>query len=118
LYGGPRIQLLLEFILRKQLLKKESKPFVKPIFAAKIILCSAIDPKRYPVSARMAERLARAEGQAHYRRRKVIPEPVFGWIKHVMGFRQFSWRGLTKVKGEWSLVCLALNVRRMWAPQN
>ena len=76
---------------------------------------TAIDSKRYPASARMAERLATPEGKAHYRRRKVIPEPVFGWIKHVMGFRQFSLRGLTKVAGEWSLVCLALNVRRMCA---
>jgi transposase len=78
---------------------------------------TAIDPQRYPATARMAERLASSEGQAHYRRRKVIVEPVFGWIKHVMGFRQFSLRGLTKVNGEWSLVCLALNVRRMWALQ-
>jgi transposase len=77
----------------------------------------AIDPERYPASARMAERLASTEGQKHYRRRKVIPEPVFGWIKHVMGFRQFSLRGLTKVAGEWNLVCLAVNVRRMWALQ-
>src|SRR5262245_24937348 len=78
---------------------------------------TAIDRKRYPASARMAERLASAEGQAHYRRRKVIPEPVFGWIKHVIGFRQFSFRGLTKVSGEWSLVCLSINVRRMWVLQ-
>jgi len=77
----------------------------------------AIDPKRYPATVRMAERLASAEGQAQYRRRKVIVEPVFGWVKHVMGFRQFSLRGLTKVTGEWNLVCLALNVRRMWALQ-
>jgi transposase len=78
---------------------------------------TAIDAKRYPASARMAQRLASAEGQAHYRRRKVIVEPVFGWIKHVLGFRQFSLRGLTKVTGEWSLMCLALNVRRLWALQ-
>jgi transposase len=78
---------------------------------------TAIDPKRYPATARMAERLASAEGQAHYRRRKVIPEPVFGWIKHVLGFRQFNLRGLTKVRGEWNLVCLAINVRRMWVLQ-
>lgn len=78
---------------------------------------TAIDPTDYPASARMAERLATPEGQAHYRRRKVIPEPVFGWIKHVMGFRQFSLRGVTKVTAEWSLVCLATNVRRMWALQ-
>ena len=74
---------------------------------------TAIDRERYPASARMAERLASAEGQGHYRRRKVIPEPVFGWIKHIIGFRQFSFRGLTKVSGEWNFVCLAINVRRM-----
>src|SRR5215813_14777348 len=74
---------------------------------------TAIDRERYPASARMAERLASAEGQGHYRRRKVIPEPVFGWMKHIIGFRQFSFRGLTKVSGEWNLVCLAINVRRM-----
>jgi hypothetical protein len=75
---------------------------------------ATIDPKFYPASARMAERLASPEGMASYRRRKVIPEPVFGWIKHVLGFRQFSLRGLSKVRGEWSLVCLAINVRRLW----
>jgi transposase len=74
---------------------------------------AAIDPESYPATARMAERLATPAGQAQYKRRKVIPEPVFGWIKHVLGFRQFSLRGLTKVKGEWSLVCLAINLRRM-----
>ena len=78
---------------------------------------TAIDPKQYPATVRMAERLASAEGQAHYRRRKAIVEPVFGWIKHAMGFRQFSLRGLDKVTGEWGLVCLALNMRRMWALQ-
>ncbi|WP_292981503.1 transposase, partial [Nitrosomonas sp.] len=40
-------------------------------------------------------------------------EPVFGIIKSVMGFRQFSLRGLNKVKGEWTLVCLAWNLKRM-----
>jgi len=79
---------------------------------------AAIDPKEYPATVRMAERLASAEGQAYYRRRKAIVEPVFGWIKHAMGFRQFSLRGLVKVTGEWGLVCLALNVRRMWALQS
>lgn len=76
-----------------------------------------MDSARYPASARMAERLASTEGQAHYRRRKVIPEPVFGWVKHILGFRQFSLRGLNKVTGEWNLVCLAINMRRMWALQ-
>jgi transposase len=79
---------------------------------------AAIDPKQYPATVRMAERLASKEGQAHYRRRKAIVEPVFGWIKHAMGFRQFSLRGLDKVTGEWGLVCLALNMRRMWVLQS
>jgi transposase len=78
---------------------------------------AAIDPTEYPATGRMAERLASKEGQAHYRRRKAIVEPVFGWIKHAMGFRQFSLRGLDKVAGEWGLVCLALNLRRMWVLQ-
>jgi hypothetical protein len=38
----------------------------------------------------MAQRLRTPEGQAHYQRRKCIPEPVFGWIKQVLGFRRFS----------------------------
>jgi Transposase DDE domain len=77
----------------------------------------AIDAKRYPASARMAERLGRPEGQAQYRRRKVIVEPVFGWVKHVLGFRRFSLRGVTKALGEWNLVCLAVDLRRIWALQ-
>ena len=36
-----------------------------------------------------------------------------GWIKHVLGFRRFSLRGLAKVRCEWDLVCLALNVKRL-----
>jgi transposase len=77
-----------------------------------------IDAKDYPASARMTERLASPQGKAQYRRRKAIVEPVFGWIKHVVGFRQFSVRGLNKVVGEWNLVCLAINLRRMWALQS
>jgi hypothetical protein len=61
----------------------------------------------------MAERLAMAEGQAHYRRRKVIPEPVFGWIKEILGFRRLRVRGPTAVAGEWHLVCLAQNLKRL-----
>jgi len=77
-----------------------------------------IDVQHYPATARMAERLATARGQVLYRRRKVIPEPVFGWVKHIIGFRQFSLRGVTKVNGEWNLVCLATNIRRLWALQS
>lgn len=79
-----------------------------------------IDPQRHPATQRMAERLATPEGKDHYRRRKFIPKPVFGWAKQALGFRQFSVRGRDAVTGEWNLVCLALNLRRMqrlgWAP--
>jgi transposase len=66
-----------------------------------------------PATQRMKEKLKSAEGAAAYRRRKVIVEPVFGWIKSVLGFRQFSFRGLNKTNAEWHLVCLAMNLRRM-----
>ncbi len=38
---------------------------------------------------------------------------MFGWIKSILGFRQFSLRGLAKVRAEWDLVCAAMNLRRM-----
>jgi transposase len=67
-----------------------------------------------PVEA-MVHRLKTPEGKALYALRKQTPEPVFGIIKSVMGFRQFSLRGLDRVQGEWSLVSLAWNVKRMFA---
>jgi transposase len=61
----------------------------------------------------MAHKLKTQAGRAIYALRKQTVEPVFGIIKSVMGFRQFSLRGLNKVSGEWTLVCLAWNVKRM-----
>lgn len=61
----------------------------------------------------MVHRLSTIAGKAAYAIRKQTVEPVFGIIKSVMGFRQFSLRGLRKVTGEWNLVCLAWNVKRM-----
>ena len=66
-----------------------------------------------PVEA-MAHRLKTAAGRALYALRKQTPEPVFGIIKSVLGFRQFSLRGLDKVRGEWSLVTMAWNLKRMF----
>ena len=68
-----------------------------------------------PHSQAMLRKLATKRGRARYRKRKAVVEPVFGWVKRVLGFRAFSLRGLRKVAGEWSLVCLALNLRRMAA---
>lgn len=61
----------------------------------------------------MAHRLKTKDGRKRYALRKQTVEPVFGIIKSVMGFRQFSLRGLDKVRGEWHLVCLAWNLKRM-----
>jgi transposase len=61
----------------------------------------------------MAHTLKTKAGRAQYALRKQTIEPVFGIIKSVMGFRQFSLRGLDLVSGEWSLVCLAWNLKRM-----
>jgi transposase len=63
----------------------------------------------------MRHRLATPEGKRLYALRKQTPEPVFGIIKSVIGFRQFSLRGLQAVKGEWSLVTMAWNIKRMFA---
>jgi transposase len=61
----------------------------------------------------MAHKLKTKVGRAIYALRKQTVEPVFGIIKSVMGFRQFSLRGVKKVGAEWTLVCLAWNVKRM-----
>ncbi|MGH6852531.1 MAG: transposase, partial [Methylocella sp.] len=66
-----------------------------------------------PVEA-MAHRLRTKAGKALYALRKQMPEPVFGIIKSVMGFRQFSLRGLDMVRGEWKLVTMAWNIKRLF----
>lgn len=71
-----------------------------------------VDPT--PVQA-MAHRLQTPEGKALYALRKQTPEPVFGIIKSVMGFRRFSLRGFDKVQGEWRLATMAWNIKRMFA---
>jgi len=63
----------------------------------------------------MAHRLRTSEGKKLYALRKQTPEPVFGIIKSALGFRQFLLRGLENVRGEWSLVTMAWNIKRMFA---
>jgi hypothetical protein len=67
-----------------------------------------------PVEA-MRYRLQTKEGKKRYALRKQTPEPVFGIIKSVRGFRQFLLRGLDNVRGEWKLVTMAWNMKRMFA---
>jgi len=62
---------------------------------------------------KMAYKLQTDIGQAIYRLRKCTVEPVIGIIKEVLGFRQFSLRGLEAEAGEWCLVCVAFNLKRM-----
>jgi transposase len=61
----------------------------------------------------MKHTLKTKAGRALYALRKQTVEPVFGIIKSVMGFRQFLMRGLENVRTEWTLVCLAWNLKRM-----
>ena len=62
---------------------------------------------------RMKHRLKTIQGRKLYGLRKQTVEPVFGIIKSVMGFRQFLLRGLDSVRGEWNLVTMAWNIKRM-----
>lgn len=61
----------------------------------------------------MAWRLRTKNGRVRYAKPKSTVEPVFGIIKHVMGFRQLSLRGLAAMTGEWTLVTPAFNLKRM-----
>jgi hypothetical protein len=65
----------------------------------------------------MAQKLTTEPGKKRYRRRKAIVEPVLGWIKAVLGFRRFSFRGERKVRHEWALVCSAVDLKRFHALQ-
>jgi transposase len=81
----------------------------------------AAAPKSPPASAtpmqKMAHRLKTPAGRKLYALRKQTPEPVFGIIKSAMGFRQFLLRGLANVKGEWNLVTMSWNIKRMFVLQ-
>ena len=81
----------------------------------------AAAPKAPPASAtplqKMAHRLQTPAGRKLYGLRKQTPEPVFGIIKSVMGYRQSLLRGLENVSGEWNLVTMSWNIKRMFALQ-
>jgi transposase len=70
-------------------------------------------PDHASPKVKMAYKLKTEIGQAIYRLRKCTVEPVIGIIKEVLGFRQFSLRGLSAAAGEWCLVCLAFNLKRL-----
>ncbi|WP_205747389.1 transposase [Desulfopila sp. IMCC35006] len=78
-----------------------------------------IDPAPLPENAepidKMRQKLKTVEGRKVYAERKSTVEPVFGIIKHVLGFWQFFLRGLEAVSGEWTLVSMAWNLKRMFS---
>lgn len=73
------------------------------------------NPRQYraPVLVAMALKLRSPEGRRRYLRRQASVEPVVGIIKKILGFEQFSMRGLQKVTLEWNLVCVAYNLKRL-----
>ena len=71
-------------------------------------------PKDYTAQQRMARKLRTVKGRATYAKRKGIIEPIFGQLKQVLGFRQFSLRGLAAMRGEWRLMCTVHNLLKLW----
>jgi hypothetical protein len=71
-------------------------------------------PRDATPKQRMARKLRTKKGRGLYARRKGMIEPVFGQLKQVLGFRQFSLRGLAAMRGEWRLMCLVHNLLKLW----
>ena len=70
-------------------------------------------PAKASPMERMQHRIKTTKSKNIYAKRKSTVELVFGVIKQVMGFRQFLLRGLDAVTGEWTLVCIAYNLKRL-----
>jgi transposase len=71
-------------------------------------------PADLSAKQRMARKLRTKKGRAVYAKRKGIIEPIFGQLKEVLGFRQFSLRGLGQMRGEWRLMCTVHNLLKLW----
>ena len=71
-------------------------------------------PTDLSAKQRMARKLRTKKGRAVYARRKGMIEPIFGQLKQVLGFRQFSLRGLAQMQGEWRLLCAVHNLLKLW----
>jgi transposase len=76
------------------------------------------DKKSGPRTQAMREKLKAGGFESPYRLRKQVVEPVFGQIKQARGFRQFLHRGLSKVQGDWSMVCTTHNLLKLYAVRN
>jgi transposase len=71
-------------------------------------------PQDLSAKQRMARKLRTKRGRAKYAQRKGIIEPIFGQLKQVLGFRQFSLRGLSAMRSEWRLLCTVHNLLKLW----
>jgi len=95
--------------------KTEELPLeeTKPVDSSQNINDIQTPESESTVKLKMASKLRTEIGQAIYRLRKCTVEPVIGIIKETIGFRQFSLRGLEATAGEWTLTCLAFNLKRL-----
>ncbi len=71
-------------------------------------------PAGLSAKQRMARKLRTKKGRAMYAKRKGMIEPIFGQLKQVLGFRQFSLRGLASMRGEWRLMATVHNLLKLW----
>jgi transposase len=71
-------------------------------------------PRGLTAKQRMARKLRTKEGRERYAKRKGMIEPIFGQLKQVLGFRQFSMRGLSSMRGEWRLMATVHNLLKLW----
>jgi transposase len=71
-------------------------------------------PKHLSAKQRMARKLRTKKGREMYAKRKGMIEPIFGQLKQVLGFRQFSMRGLVSMRGEWRLMATVHNLLKLW----
>src|SRR5579862_3822895 len=71
-------------------------------------------PQGLSAKQRMARKLRTKLGREMYAKRKGMIEPIFGQLKQVLGFRQFSLRGLASMRGEWRLMATVHNVLKLW----
>jgi transposase len=71
-------------------------------------------PEGLTAKQRMARKLRTKKGRELYAKRKGMIEPIFGQLKQVLGFRQFSLRGLSSMRGEWRLMATVHNILKLW----
>lgn len=68
---------------------------------------------REPLLVEMREKLMSEEGGLKYFMRQYIIEPIFGHLKHNLGYKTFLLRGLDKVNAEFKLMCIGWNIKKL-----